>query len=443
MNARKMSRREMLKWSAMTAGGALLAACSTATPTVEAPAEAPTQAVANIKFMMWAWSPENEAFERDRVDRFNKAQPAVVVEPIIMPYEDLWTKLDIQVASGEAPDSVWYDYAAYPLIAKGEFIDLKPYVDLEPDMMNDAVYDQNFWTAAKMLGDAQILSLPIGGEGMNLFYNLNLFDEAGVDYPTDEFTWDDFLSVAQKLTKTEGDKTTQFGTSLATMQAWWAWPLLVNSKGKDILDSRTRPTKCLVDSEEAVQSLQFMQDLIYKLKVAPDPAQASVLADQGGDFGSGQVAMFLDGAWDVVGFRGIDRFKWDIGLLPIGSAGRPSPFWIGGPMVARQSKYPDASWAWARWTAEKEGEELIAKSGQQVTWLRSARDLTVDGAVPEHYSNRFKTLENIIPADVWTAAWNEILDKVWNPEFDKFWQGQITAEELAATITPKTDELLK
>jgi multiple sugar transport system substrate-binding protein len=194
---------------------------------------------------------------------------------------------------------------------------------------------------------------------------------------------------------------------------------------------------------EAIEALQYLQDLVYKDKVAPTPAQATVLADQGGDFGSGKVALYVDGAWDVVSFRGIDRFTWDIALLPTGPKGRPSPFWIGGPMIAKQSKNPDAAWEWSKWTAGPDGEAMIATSGQQVTWLRSARELQVDGAVPEHYSKRFETLKEIYPGDVWSAAWNQVLDKVWNPEFDKFWQGQITAEQLVATITPATTKLLQ
>ncbi|NLE44502.1 MAG: sugar ABC transporter substrate-binding protein, partial [Chloroflexi bacterium] len=368
----KISRRDMLKVGGGSLLGALLGACAPTTPSAPAPttgaSEAPvdeapeaTQApqeaappaaeTVEVSFMMWAWSPENEQFERERVDMFNQSQGEVVVNPVIMPYGDLWTKLDILIASGEAPDSVWYDFAAYPLIAKGEFIDLSPYVETVPEMLDDAVYDQNFWEPTKMLGDDRKLALPIGGEGMNLFYNLDLLDAAGEAYPTDDLTWDDFLARAQATTKAEGDMGNQFGTSLAWLSSWWAWSLLLQANGVDIVDSRTKPTKCTLDTPEAVEALQFLQDLIYEHKVAPDPAQASVLADQGGDFASGRVALFIDGAWDVVSFRGIDRFEWDIALLPKGPQGRPSPFWIGGPMIATQSKNADAAWEWSKWTA--------------------------------------------------------------------------------------------
>jgi multiple sugar transport system substrate-binding protein len=464
MNSRRLTRREALKLGGITAGGVLLAACAApsvappaeapaepaAEPTqapvaeaTEAPAAEPAQEAAQVEFMMWAWSPENEQFERDRVDKFNKSQTGVVVDPVIMPYEDLWTKLDILVASGEAPDSVWYDFAAYPLIAKGEFLDLGPYVETRPEFTDPALYDQKFWVPAKMLGDNRPFSLPIGGEGMNNFYNKDLLDKASVAYPDDATTWDDFLAKAQALTVTEGDQTTQFGTSLAWLMSWWAWSMLPVGRGVDIVDSRTNPTKCTLDAPEAVESLQFLQDLIYKYKVAPTPAQASVLADQGGDFGSGKVALFVDGAWDVVSFRSIDRFKWDIALLPESDKGRSSPFWIGGPMIAKQSKNPDATWEWVKWTAEADGSAMIASSGQQVPWMLKARDIPPEGALPEHYANRFNTLKEIFPGDVWSTAWNEVQDKVWNPEFDKFWRGEITAEELVNTITPETTKLLQ
>ncbi|NLE45119.1 MAG: hypothetical protein GX620_10390, partial [Chloroflexi bacterium] len=90
-----------------------------------------------------------------------------------------------------------------------------------------------------------------------------------------------------------------------------------------------------------------------------------------------------------------------------------------------------------------EGEALISVSGQQVTWLRSSRAIEPDGAVPEHYSKRFETLEDIFPGDVWSSAWNEIQDKVWTPEFDRFWQGQLSADELVSRITPQTTEMLQ
>ena len=88
-----------------------------------------------------------------------------------------------------------------------------------------------------MLGDKQMISLPIGGEGMNTFYNSTLLDAAGQAYPDDSFTWDAHLAMAKALTKTEGDKTTQFGTSLATLMAWWAWPMLLWDKGVEFVDS--------------------------------------------------------------------------------------------------------------------------------------------------------------------------------------------------------------
>ncbi len=47
------------------------------------------------------------------------------------------------------------------------------------------------------------------------------------------------------------------------------------------------------------------------------------------------------------------------------------------------------------------------------------------------------------PADIWSAQWNQVLDKVWNPEFDKFWKGEITAEQLVKTIDPETTKLLQ
>jgi len=393
--------------------------------------------------MMWDNGALMNENEKKRVDMFNQSQTDIVCEAIIVPWGDMFTKLKVMGASGGMPDTVGYDFPMDAMIFQGWFKDVRPYVEKEPKFLDDAIYDQNYWKPAQEFGDQRLFQMPNGANDTLLYYNADILNSAGANPPTDALTWDDFLALGKQLTKREGDKTTQFGISLAWLKHWIIMPSLFKAYGGDIVDNHQKPTKCTMDDTVVIEKIQLLQDMIFKDKVAPSPAESQVLSEQGGEFASGKVALYVSGDWDIGILQSMENFKWDIARLPKGPKGRPSPMWSVGISLSSQSKTPDAAWAWLRWTCEEEAQIFWASTGYSIPWLRSARSTKPTIRVPEHYGIRMDTLDDVYVAHVFHPKWQEVLDKIWNPEFDKLWLNQEDAKQLVANICPKITEMVR
>jgi multiple sugar transport system substrate-binding protein len=84
-------------------------------------------------------------------------------------------------------------------------------------------------------------ALPDRGGAMIVYYNLDMFDAAGVEYPTAEWTWEDFLAAAQALTLRDGDTVTQYGFAAG---GWWPWwmSFIYQNGGAVLMKPALRPS---------------------------------------------------------------------------------------------------------------------------------------------------------------------------------------------------------
>ena len=124
-----------------------------------------------------------------------------------------------------------------------------------------------------------------------LYYNIDAFDAAGVDYPAEGWTWDDFLAAAQALTMDENDDglTDQYGYYFygryAHVESW-----VYQNNGRWLNPEKTD----FVASPEAVETVMFLDSLIDEHGVAPTPAEMEGVDNP---FVQGLAAMWVDGIW--------------------------------------------------------------------------------------------------------------------------------------------------
>jgi len=138
-----------------------------------------------------------------------------------------------------------------------------------------------------------------------IWFNKDAFDRAGLPYPEGEWTWEEFLPIAKRLTVRDArGRIRQFGFSIDWSAMWqqfiWQWGGRVYSEDG---------TRCVLGSPQAVEAVQFMQDLVYKYRIAPTPAEESGTS-QGGwgagyinQFGAGRAAMAVGGRWWLCSLR--------------------------------------------------------------------------------------------------------------------------------------------
>src|SRR4051812_20728964 len=223
---------------------------------------------ATISYSIWG-DPSEIKNQQAVVDAFHVVNPKITVKVTVSDWDTYWDKLQTGIAGGDAPDVFAMDGPLFPdYQTRDVLLDLKPYIDKSGydlgQLADQAVGD--FKTTGGQFG------LPRDLNVIALFYNKKMFDAASVPYPDDTWDWAKLVEVGKQLTKdANGDgKTDQWGLYTETSDMENYWSSLVWQNGGDILAADRKST--VLDSDAAVGGIQFLQDLIWKDKIVPDPA---------------------------------------------------------------------------------------------------------------------------------------------------------------------------
>ena len=189
-----LSRRDFLRLAGIATAGATLAACGVT------PAQPPaaTQGPVQLVYQDWRteWFP---GLAQEMLAKFNSEHPNIRVFYTPDP-DNLEVKMPADMAAGIAPDVMAGCCDFFPAWANaGYLLDLRPCVkaDLDQATIDDwspAQYQALFTRDGKQFG------LPKYHGALALYYNKDLFDAAGVDYPSSQWTYDDYLEAMKKLT---------------------------------------------------------------------------------------------------------------------------------------------------------------------------------------------------------------------------------------------------
>jgi multiple sugar transport system substrate-binding protein len=360
----------------------LLTACGSqpaATPATApktAPVAAPSDsggkaaiASAEITFSMWG-APEELTVWKQIVADFEAANPNIKVNVEVSDWDAYWDKLKTQLAAGTPPDVFAMDAPLYlDYQSRGVLLNIQPYVDKNPDMLKD-VYPQTLEAYKTPDG---YYGLPRDFQTIVLFYNKDMFDKAGVAYPTADWTWDDLRAAAKKLTLTGSDgKTSQYGFVFDQWDMEPGWSEALWSYGGDIISADH--SKTLVGEPKAREAWQLLNDMVFVDKSVPD---ANTIGQYGSDlFQAGVAAMTPIGHWAVPGYN-TAGFKFDVAPMPKGPAGQATSVNSAGFVVAKASKNPDAAFAFIQFAISKPGQTRLAELGFACPVLKSVAESPV------------------------------------------------------------------
>lgn len=129
------------------------------------------------------------------IEKFEEEHPDIKVNTQNAPYQQFFQKLDTQIAGGTAPD-VWLSDGVFvqKYAERGAAKDLTEWIN--EDLNKDEYYGLDFNKDA----DGKYWGVPQGIQIGALFYNKDMFDQAGVDYPDENWTWEDLKEAGAKLT---------------------------------------------------------------------------------------------------------------------------------------------------------------------------------------------------------------------------------------------------
>jgi len=442
----KMKRKWLSCLLAVALSAGMLAACGQKSATEEevkvdsekAGRTPHDEVEGEITFTAWGSDAELET-DQKVLDAFQEEYPNVKVnfEPI---NDDYLTKVETMMLAGEAPDVI-YGHPKYfqKWASQDLLLDLTDYFNNNEQFQDESVYATNLYEAFKYKD--KMVATVNGADTYLLFYNQDLFDEAGVPYPTEDWTWDDFMDACEKLTQDkDGDgEIDQYAISAnrghEQLQTWMA------AFGGQLYDDVDNPTEVLADSEENQEALQLWYDLIYKYGYAPDAEGEEMIT---GGFDGGKVAMDIDGVYQCVYRSGVD-FNMGLASLPMEDENSHYISLMAGYCIPKTTEYPEAAWALASFMQEQKGQEVLASTGLITTVnkevAKSDAVINMEGA-PDNHILRVTSLDNAVNADAKLTNWQETLDTVWTPVIDQLWNGDLTVKETLDEIQTGLEEML-
>ncbi|MEU4364479.1 ABC transporter substrate-binding protein [Promicromonospora sp. NPDC023987] len=291
--------------AALLATTALLASCSTG-----AQGATTLDKDADVTLTWWTGQADQaQTILTGLAEEFEEEHPNVTIEVAsgAPSTEDLLQKLSSSFAGGTYPD-ISYAFGSWA----SELADSERTLDISEKVADPAVGWDEFSGAARATaqptGDATI-GFPAVVDNLSLIYNKTVFDEAGVEYPTADWTWDDFRAAAKDLTD-PATSTYGYGYSVSGSEetTWQFWPHLWQNGGEILDETETQAT---FDSAAGVEALTLLRDMAVE--------DESVYLDQtdtkfGQIFASDQIGMITSGPWTLydLGVAGTDY-----GVVPL------------------------------------------------------------------------------------------------------------------------------
>jgi multiple sugar transport system substrate-binding protein len=376
----------------------LLVACGGDDPDTAGPSEA---GGGELEFTMFG-DPAETAGYQDMVDAFTDANPDVnVTLAPVATQDDLMARLTTSFAGGEPPDVFLINYRRFGQFAdQGVLEPVQSYLD-ESDAIAESDFAETSLTAFRFGGE-ELTCLPQNTSSLVVYYNVDLFEAAGLDAPQAGWTWDDFLAAAQALT--EGD-TYGLGTEASLIRvAPFVW-----SNGGEIVDDPEQPTTLTLDEGPAREALDFFLDLQLEHGVVPPDAEEQSQESEV-RFIEGKLGMYLNSRRVVPGLREIESFEWDVAPLPIAPGGEPATILHGDAYCMAADGDTEAAWRLIEFANSVQGQEILAESGRTVpSRLDVAEsDVFLEPSAPPASSKVFVDVIPHIRTVPVTATWIQV-----------------------------------
>ena len=378
-----------------------------------------------ISFAIWG---DKELWENS-LKAFEVEHPNIKVKLVYIPdaYED---KLFAMIAGGTAPDVMTlYETTTPDMVKDGVVKDLTPFIEKDQSFDINDFYDVSL-ELSKV--DGKLYGLNYTLAPRVLFYNKTLFDKAEVAYPNADWTWDDYIAAAQKLTVKEGDNVVQYGTDGMTNE-WLPTEAIIRQNGGDIF----KDGKANFDSTEVIEALQYWADVALKQKVAPTIAESA----GGGDlFPSGLVAMTRNGIWMKDTYKEISNFEWDIAPLPKqkqASTILHSSYFT----ISSKTKHEEAAWELIKWISSPELQtEVSTKFGFVPTRKSIVEKKPFDSGKPAGTSI-VGDVVNYGKLAPYAPGVKQVTDE-FQKQLEQVYSGKLTAAEAMKAFQPKAQSII-
>jgi multiple sugar transport system substrate-binding protein len=425
---KQLSRRDFLRLAALGAAGAALVACGTPAATPQPDPVSPDEETGppaatgpqTVTFTMYG----HPGLLEPMVETFNQTHDDVQVDFERSEGQGYWEKLTAAVAAGQAWDCFRGDQVrALGWGPRGVIADIQPFLQADTTYPEDNYIDG---TLPAYRVEGRLFGLPAWALTMWLFYNKNIFDEAGVAYPDENTTWDEMVEKAIATTQRDGDRITQYGTN---GWDWWTFPVaqaVWTNGGRFYYTEDMQATA--VNDPETIRAMQDIADLIHVHRTNPSPLSppatpVGLLSDN--------VAMEANGDYMPADNREVFMEKYeylDATLCPSRNGRRSNIYWPDALLINARSNVQAAAYKWLSWFSAD--PDSVALQGQVIfpvvknaysdpeiasRWLVAPRPPGMIELAQQHSQDAQLWRADLRISDLDTIYYNEV-GRLWNNE---------------------------
>ena len=391
-----------------------------------------------LNFYCLAWQPATVDTIYDIVDIWNAKNPDKQVNIIWGTWESSDQYLLTSFQGGNAPDIFHTDAEKFREFGMmGYAAPLNNYLD--EDLKKD-IPQKIFEDCYDFSGN--LYAIPWCQETQVIFYNKDIFEKNGITLADDKMvSWEELISIAQKVTKTDSSGKTVTWGILAPLMERFEWTLIAQNKGTILVKDSKNKWKVDIN-EDAKKALNFYLDLITKYKVMPKDVISIDYTSLMQGFINGSYAMVTFGCWNRRFLLQNKDMKWGMLLVKNGenkiNASDPQAFGISS-----MSKYKDEAFEFIKFMTNTENSAKISYDD----YLFPVRDSALKDQRFDSQKNEWNLAkswlaysDNVKPGmpGFYSFEW-----KVFVPELEKVILGSIDLKTALDNATREGNKMLK
>jgi multiple sugar transport system substrate-binding protein len=361
----------------MTAAVLALSACGTSSTTASGPVK--------LTYFTFSAAPDHLTDLNTIISAFHAQHSNITIDVQTASYNDYFTKLQTAIAGGTAPDTFELNYENFVSYSSaGSLLDLSSQASADSGFKASVYYPRAYGVFNQ---NGKQYGLPESFSDVLLFYNKDLFDAAGVSYPTTDWTWTDELAAAQKLT----DKSKGIWGDFQPIQFFEFYKVLAQNGGTFFSADKKHST---FNDQAGVDAATWLVSKVGK--VMPTDAQLGGQNDEA-LFKSGKLAIWHAGIWEFAAMKSVP-FKWDIQLEP-GKVTKAHHFFANAVVASSKTAHPAEAWQWLRFLTSSSD---AVKTRLAASWeLPAVADQSqfssyLQQTPPANRTAVFKALDNIV-----------------------------------------------
>jgi multiple sugar transport system substrate-binding protein len=409
-----MNRKLLALVGVAAIGSLALAGCTT-----------PDDGPVTITYTNFISNGGNEENLQTIVDAFEEENPDITVEVTTLPYGDYGTALQTDLAAGTVSDVFDLEYANYKQFQADGVL-------AEVAVADADAYRPSLLEAYQT--DGAQYALPSSFSDVVLYYNADLFDAAGLDYPTNDWTWDDERAAAEALT----DQAAGMWGDHQPVSFYEYYKVLAQNGGQFLNDDGTAVA---FNTPEGIEAAEW---LVGKSgTVMPTIEQGQGTADFDTNlFKEGKLGMLHSGIWVFGAFADVP-FGWDIAVEP-GNTTQASAVFSNAVGVSASSEHPEAAAKWAEFlTSSSTMVDVRLDSGWELPPISDEAKLAtyLEKGAPANRQAVFDSLDAIALPPVVAEGQTEMQD-ILGEELIEAQAGRKTVEEALASAEERINAVI-